>query len=1301
LNAFWQNVINGVDATAEVRPDRWFLNPDSMFRQDPQPDKAYSKQCCLLSDLDFDPAGFDIDKNLLAALDPLYHIVLHVGRQAVSSIPKTSLNRKRTGVILAAIALPTDATTSITREILGSAFEENFSTLYAHDQFDANFRPFSLAQFMATRVTSLPGAILAKAFGFGGGTYTLDAACASSLYAIKLACDELHAHRTDAMLAGGVSRPNCLFTQVGFSQLKALSPSGICAPFDQGADGLVVGEGAGILVLKRLADALQNHDPIYGLIHGVGLSNDLRGNLLAPDTDGQLRAMQSVYKSSGWSPQDIDLIECHGAGTPLGDLTELQSLKKLWGDSGWTKGQCAVGSVKSMIGHLLTAAGAAGVIKTLLAMHHKILPPSLNFKKPSAHSPLHNGPFRVQTQPEPWHRKKENDLRRAAVNAFGFGGINAHLLLEEWDTNLEDGWRKTDDGDQKISLRDPEIPNSDIAIIGMDTVFGSITTLRGFQELVFNGETIIQKRPEQRWKGCDHVAGRFLNHQAVNGAFLDDFSIAAGEFHIPPNEIPDILPQQLLMLKVAAKALKDAAIPLRKNRPAMGAIIGIDFDFEATNFHLRWSLEKLISQWIKKLGWTSDDDQKQSSIESWEDAGSPPLTATRTMGALGSIVASRIAREFRLGGPSFAVSCQEASGLKALEIGLRALQQDEAQAFLVGAVDLTGDIRNIVLTNQVKQYSRTQQIRAFDKNADGTLPGEGAAALVIKRLNLAIADGDRIYAVIKGCGSASGGGIDAAIPSKEAYKRSLKRCCRDAASAPSKISLMETHGSGIPEEDNLESIALHEFFEKRNSPCAIGSLKTNIGHTGAAAGLASVIKTSLSLYHEIIPPLTNFTTPGNSLWQNEKFHIPAYPQHWLRDRQDGARTAMVGSMTPDGNCMHILLESYDYQTAGDIQSETAQKVHLERKRPLGFQRCGLFVVDGENEQALLTGLDALHLHVDKLATTPSGIRQHAKRSTIEETARTWCLESGVHPEREYAVTIIADDFTKLKYLIDAAKEAVLSAKPQKMGNTGGVNYAPHPLGHQGELAFVFPGSGNHYLGMGRDIGVHWPEILRQMDAQTPQLRSQLLPNCFIPWRSSWEPGWQNAAYEKIIADPHNMIFGQVVHGSVVASLITHFSIKPSAVIGYSLGESTGYFAMGVWPERSEMLQRMLQTDLFATELAGPCYAARKQWNVAPDEDLDWCVAVVNRSAKTVRRIVEQYSTTRLLIVNTYNECVIGGRRHAVKNAIKNLNCEAIYLDGVVTVHCDALTPVAEDYRQLHLFPTHPPEDIRFYSCAAG
>jgi len=1299
LKIFWQNIIDQISAAVDAGEDRWLLDPDTMYHPGIQTDKAYSKRCCLIKDFEFNPAGIDLDHSLISSLDPLYHIVLHVGREAISGIPSSSLNRQRTGVVLAAIALPTDATAAITGDILGSAFEEQLFDTAAPGMFKKRHKPYTRAQYLANRVTSLPGSILARAFDLGGGTYTLDAACASSLYAVKLACDELNAHRTDAMLAGGVSRPNCLFTQVGFSQLRALSPSGRCAPFDRNADGLVVGEGAGILILKRLADAVRDQDHIYGLIRGVGLSNDMHGNLLAPDSEGQVRAMRKVYESTHWSAHDIDLIECHGAGTPLGDLTELQSLSKLWGESGWEKGQCAIGSVKSMIGHLLTAAGAAGLIKTLLALQNKILPPSLNYESPPPNSPLTDGPFRVQTRPEPWRPRKDNIPRRAAVSAFGFGGINAHLLLEEYFPNADLGSRIADleiSASQKSKIQNPK---SDIAIVGMEAVFGSMTSLRAFQELIFNGDTNIDKRPEHRWRGCDPVAGRYIENLGLTGGFMEELSIAAGEFHLPPKEIPEILPQQLLMLKVASAALKDAGLPLREDRPAMGAIIGIDFDLEATNFQLRWHLINLLPQWIENLGWNLSNKELDAWIESLQDACNPPLTAPRTLGALGGIVASRVAREFRLGGPSFVVSCEEASGLKALEIGVRALQQNEAEAFLVGAVDLRGDVRNIILEDQARPFSPSLQIRPFDQAADGALPGEGAAALVIKRLDRAIKDGDRIYSVIKGIGSASGGGIDKSLPSLAAYTRSLKRCFRDAEITPSAISYIETHSGGNPSEDNLETSALHQFFSDGDGSCAIGSVKANIGHTGSASALASVVKANLCLYQEIIPPLTNFSVPENSLWHREQFHIPVYPQFWLRDRQDGPRKAMVGAMTPDGNCMHIILEGYDYHQKSAIAENVLQTVQRERKRPLGFQGPGIFIVEGNNKQALLAGLGALNQHVERQlnAQDPDSLKQ----VTVEQTARQWYLKNGVKLEHPQALSIVAANFSELKKQIAAAQTAVLSDRPRKIEGSSGIRYSPHPIARQGQLAFVFPGSGSHYIGMGRDIGIHFPEILRQMDARTRQLKSQLLPDCYVPWQVSWQPGWQKAAYEKIISDPLNMIFGQVVHGGVVADLVTYFDISPSAVIGYSLGESAGYFAMGVWPERGEMLRRMQQTDLFTRQLAGPCIAARRMWDIAPDEIVDWCVAVVNRSADSVRPMVDHYATTRLLIINTPDECVIGGRRTDVGSAIKALKCEAIYLDGVVTVHCDILKPVADAYRQLHLFPTHRPEGIRFYSCALG
>ncbi|RPH50128.1 MAG: type I polyketide synthase [Desulfobacteraceae bacterium] len=1268
IDEFWRNISTKTDSCREIPEERWSVHPDFMFSESPAPDKAYSRKACLVNDFKFDPAGIDIDKNILQDIDPLYQFVLHAGREAFSDCVTRSLDRKRTGVALAAIALPTDASSLLSRKIIGQSYRKKF---YG-DSFVFDGNPLSGKESLSAQVTSLPASILAKGLGLCGGSFTLDAACASSIYAVKLACDELSSYRADAMLAGGVSRPDCLYTQVGFSQLRALSPSGRCAPFDEKADGLVVGEGAGILVLKRLEDAIKDNDIIYCVIKGIGLSNDIGGNLLSPDSEGQVRAMKPAYESAGWNPWDVDLIECHGTGTLAGDTTEIASLVELWGKSGWSEAQCSIGSVKSMIGHLLTGAGAAGMIKALLAMKHKILPPSLNFNRANTKSPIHGSPFRVQTETEKWRKRGKGIPRRAAVSAFGFGGINGHLLFEEWNPGLrsKNASRILNTAKNIPESASYKNSNTPVAIIGMDAFFGRFKSLGEFREAIFNGKTSIGKRPEGRWMGCDDTAKRLLAGKDLSGAFINEIDFDTGDFHIPPLEIPDILLQHLLILTVASGAMKDAGLPARDKRPRMGALLGADFDYGATDFQLRWNF---LNQ---------SKGEPDAAIETLRDACSPPLTSSRTLGALGGIIASRIAREFRLGGPSFVVSCDAASGLKALEAGVRLIQDNATDMMLIGAVDLAGDVRNIITSNGLQEYAKDDRIFSFDISSSGTLPGEGAGAIVIKRLDKAVEDNDRIYAVIKGIGKAGTGSREDDIQLKETYSLSFERALSDASLVPSDISYFEAHGSGNPAEDRIEIGAIDRFYKNSPALCAIGSVKPNIGHAGSASGLASLIKAVLCLYHETIPLLLNFTEP-NSLPES-KIHIPAFTQFWYRDRISGPRRACTASVTRDGNCMHVLLEGYEYQDT----AKTPLKVITERKIPLACRKSGLFIIDGNSGKEILDKLDLLSVSV------------HAGGS-IHECALKWFNINKPDYSGKLALSIAAGDISQLHKWIAEAKKIVETNNCKKMNGLGGICYSPEPLGSSDNIAFVFPGSGNHYIGMGRGAGIYFPEILRDMDKKTSRLKTQLVPECFVPWRNSWQNGWENDAREKIAANPLNMIFGQVIYGGIVSALVRGFGIKPSAVIGYSLGESAGNFAMNLWPNHEEMLKRMTDNDLFTTELAGPCNSARMAWNIPPEEDIDWCAAAVNRPAESVRKSIAGFPFARLLIVNTPDECVIGGRKKDVEAVIRKLKCEAVFLEGVVTVHCNAVNPVAGKYKNLHLFPVTPPAGIRFYSCALG
>jgi acyl transferase domain-containing protein/3-hydroxymyristoyl/3-hydroxydecanoyl-(acyl carrier protein) dehydratase len=1264
LAHFWANIRDRLDVSREVPPGRWTLPADDAY--DPHAgteDRVTSRRGCFIEGFRLDPEGLDLDPGLIIGLDPMFHLALHAGRQAWRDARTAGVNRHRVGVILGNIALPTDQASALACEILGRTFEEGLMGPSA-DLVASPVHPLNRS------VAGLPAGLLARALGLGGGSYSLDAACASSLYALKLAADELIAGRADAMLTGGLSRPSCLYTQMGFSQLRALSPSGRCSPFDSGADGLVVGEGAGVVVLKRLDDALRDGDTIHAVLAGIGLSNDVRGGLLAPNSEGQLRAMRGAYDRAGWSPRDVDLIECHATGTPVGDAVEFASLRQLWGEGGWSAGRCIIGGVKSNIGHALTAAGAAGLIKVLLALRESTLPPTANFAAPAPGLDYDHSPFRVLDRPEHWDRPADRP-RRAAVSAFGFGGINAHVLLEEWEP-----------ASRPSPQRRPARPPEPIAIVGMDAHFGPWDGLRAFRERVLGGSTQASPTTPDWWgvEESSWFRDRGLDPAAFRGHYLDAIAVPLDAFRIPPRELAEMLPQQLLMLHVASRAIADAKFD-RDKLASTGVFIGAGLDLNTTNFHLRWWLPGRAKAWARRLGLDPSSGDFDDWTQALRDAAGPPLNANRTMGALGGVVASRIAREFQIGGPSFTVAGDEAAGLRALELGVRLLRQGEIDQAIVGAVDLAGDVRAVLATHADRPFSPTGRLRPLAPDADGTVPGEGAAALVLKRLDDARRDGDRIYAVVRGVGAASSGGADGGVPSKQAYVDAFERARSDGGMPAGPISYLEAHGSGHPDEDRMEVSALAEIGSvlggrpTGKAPCALGSVKADIGHAGAASGLASLVKTALCLHNEILPPIRGVSGVVPGL---DGFLVPLGPQSWLRNREDGPRRASVAAIGGDGNCLHAILEE-----------GPAPGPDPARARPLGPPAEALFAVEADDTPGLVARLDRLREHTSRL-----------RGSSINAIARSWHHAHPADPRKGHGLALIARDSEELGRLVDLSARWLLDDPARRPARGGGSPlpgwaadrffHAPEPVGRGGEVAFVFPGSGSHFAGMGRGLSAYWPEVFRRQDRENARLRDQYQPDVF----------WNRPTLETF-RGRRSPIAGQVALGTAVADVLQGFGVRPSAVLGYSLGESGALFAMRAWPDRDEMARRMLASPLFSTELAGPCDAARRAWGLPLGDEPDWVAGVVNCPAAAVREAIRGRERVYLLIVNTPRECVIGGERRGLNALVADLGCVFLPLPGVSTVHCEVAREVESAYRDLHTLETVAPPGIRFYSAARG
>lgn len=1235
---FWENLAAGRSAVREVPEGRWPLPMVDLLSDTLTPDRAYGARGGYLDLLRCDASGLALDQDFINQLDPLHQVALYAGREAWRSARTDQLDRSRVGVVLAALALPTDGASALTAETLGADFE---AELLGKDVQKTS--TITTAQARAATVTALPASLIAAGLGLGGGTQTLDAACASSLYALRIACDELAAGRADAMLAGGVSRPDCLFTQMGFSQLRALSKAGRCAPFSASADGLLVGEGAGIFVLKRLDDALAAGDAIHGVIRGVGLANDVSGSLLAPANEGQLRAMRAAYEQAGWLPEVVDLIECHGTGTPVGDAVEVASLRTLWEESGAEPSvRCALGSVKSMIGHLLTAAGAAGLAKVLLAMKHGAIPPTLNFDAPNPKCEFEASPFRVPSATQAWERREETRPRRAAVSAFGFGGINAHLLVEEWLGEEAQTSRV------QVAKPSSEAKPEPVAIVGMEVLTNEAQGLRAWQENLFGND------------GGDKESD----------AMLDDLRVRLGRYRMPPNEIQEILPQQLWMLLAADGALADAGIESRELGPRAGVIVGMGLDPNTTNFHWRWLLRERAAAWNREQGLNLDDAELEAWIDALRNAAGPALNAPRVVGALGNIIANRIGREFGCGGVDFAVSAEEASGLRALEFAVRMLERGELDLTLAGAVDLAADPRLKL------------QSEALAGACGLALPSEGeaAVALVLKRLSDAEAAGDRIYGVVQGLGFASGALPGAAQdePQANVHRMAIDRATQHAhamdADASVSPALLIHGGWGAADDTAMLEAAADAWSTLERVALA------SAGVAGAASGLLGVAQAALSLYQRVLAPLTTVQSLGEA--HRERFHLPRFAQHWLQDRGAGPRQAAVHVATRDGNVAHLLLS----------ESQTTDERHasLEWREPAGAQGPALFAVAGEEFGEIIPALDALHAFIES-----------SEAMQIEALARSWHMESKTDEPKLLALTIVAATREQLHERLARARQTVELYPEDAINGIDGVYYAPEPLGGEGEVAFVFPGSGNHYVGMGRQLWLRWPEVLRSLDSENDRLATQMMPEYYAPQLADWGEGWQANTRARLAADPTRLIYGQVAYSTAVSDLLRRLGVEPQAAIGYSLGESKSYFALRAWRGRDEMLARMLASPLFASELAGECSAAAQAWGLSEGESVDWHAAVVTRSAEAVRTALEGRERVYLLIVNTPNECVIGGERGAVAEVIAALGCESFPLEGVPTVHCEILDHVRDAYRELHLLETTPPEGLRFYSCSGA
>jgi len=451
-NNYWAHIREGIDAITEIPPTHWRV--DDYYDGDPKAaDRTYGRRGGFLSPISFNPLEFNIPPNTLEAIDTSQLLGLVTAGQALRDAgygPERDYDRDRVSVILGVtgtleLVIPLGARLGhpIWRQALKDAGVDDAVADDVVQRIADSYVPWQENSFPGLLGNVTAGRI-SKQYDLGGTNCVVDAACASSFSALHLASLELADGKADMVVTGGIDTFNDIFMYMCFSKTPALSPTGNAKPFDAAGDGTILGEGLGIVVIKRLADAERDGDRIYAVIRGIGSSSDGKGDAIyAPSAEGQQKAIRDAYLRAGVTPDGIGLVEAHGTGTKVGDAVEVTALRKVFGeaDAPW----CALGSVKSQIGHTKAAAGAAGLIKAALALHNKVIPPTIKVTTPLEEVTAGRTPFYLPGEKRPWLQHR-GEPRRAAVSAFGFGGSNFHAVLEEyrptreavdWDGNVQ------------------------------------------------------------------------------------------------------------------------------------------------------------------------------------------------------------------------------------------------------------------------------------------------------------------------------------------------------------------------------------------------------------------------------------------------------------------------------------------------------------------------------------------------------------------------------------------------------------------------------------------------------------------------------------------------------------------------------------------------------------------------------------------------------------------------------------------------------------------------------------------------
>ena len=1238
---FWELIKTGRDATGELSNDvidrELYFDPEKGVRG-----KSYSCVGGLVERLPFDDAKCRLPKESIESYDPAHLTTCEVASDSFrdAGLDPFDLPTKNVGVYIGHAG-----GTNRAGDIVFAIYAEQVANYLAKLESLAEISPDDKQRLIDRLITDIRGQndhrelndipnlesssaaqLISIAFGLEGPSMVIDAACASSMQALAVAGRALQQGDIDIALVGGASvcKKESLIL---FSAAQSVT-NDKSRPFDEAASGLVASEGYITVVLKTLEAAVRDGDPIRCVIRGVGMSADGKGkSLWAPLSNGQKLAVQRAYEQCEFTPADIQYVEAHATSTQVGDATEISSLAETFPQPQPGQAKIALGSVKANVGHTLEAAGMAGLVKAILAMEHGTIPPCANLENPNSSIDWSAVPFDLPRLPRDWRRPAEGETRKAAVNSFGIGGLNVHVVLEEYLASKPASYYGIVEASQDIGRSDPVEP---IAVVGMGTILPGAQTPEEYWKLLKTGEDPKCEVPIERWDADRYTSPIKQRYRSISrrGGFIRGYQYDWRSHKVPPKQVANANPLQFELLDAADRALKSSGYSGDKlPRDKVGVVVGSVFGGEFANqlqVGLRLpELKKRIGLLLMDLGITIPNVEE--ALQEFEERilEDMPALLDETGSFTSSTLASRITKTFDLKGGALSLDSGMTTGLSALSVCLDTLRSGDCDIMLCAVGERSMDL--VVYEGLTRQdvLAGSPGCADFDNALEGIVPGEGCGVLVLKRLSDAESDQDDVLAVVRSVGCSG----DWKTPGK-AIGQAVHRAWENSGVQSSDFCLMDIVGS-IPRLEKLtvDEIAVLCSDRKEGDPLLVSSIVSQFGFMGANHSMASTIKACLSLEHNKIPAGVATRNPREGL----------FPKAGVKPVQEEQK------IDPSGPTAIGIVCGADkgmaYHAVIDTAPKAAEQFHQESLAPL---------VDSSEEFSTQPAIFRIG------AGTWEDLKQKLESTTVEQllqSQRRFLMQDRIR------LAFVTTDSKQLQNQLSQSINQFEQLQPQLRDRwaESGVFFG-QPRADLCSTAFLFPGLGSQYPGMFKKLIES--DSTAAMCADQVQSAFELIGLGPLPdligneAEGLAETVWRTQA-------------SMLVSSWIVDRTLRDRGFRPGVVGCHSFGEYAAITSAGGWSI----------TDAIRASL----HRAR-----ALEESAREAGHMVATSASL--EIVEEVLSTitdaaYIANINCHNQLVLAGTSSGMEEASRKLKARrqaAIKLSVPCPFHTPLLEPVAEN-----------------------